>query len=542
MDYLSLCLICKDENDYLSEWLDYHILMGVDRFYIYDNESQVSLRETLKEYIERDWVVVMDIPGRGVQLYAYDHCLQTFGMYTRWMGFIDTDEFLVPKNCLDLKELLREYEQYGGVAVSSLFFGSSGHRERPAAGQISGYTLRTHETFHGNTLTKCIVRPDRTWMPYSPHDFTYKDNFWCVNEGFLRVDNQDFPNHIEKIQLNHYFCRSESEIELKFRRKRGDTGGTWPRTRFDVINHLATFQDTTILKNLATLINESEINRDIQMELPVSASLLEKMAAMACARRPSPLEFSPPHDVMFRVEIANFLDIEAQFKMIEERGDQEETRKWIQKKIQILPQRLTLYIDLAVCYLNLNDPSNAWQVLGQAWQIAPNSYTSLFGMTFYFLRIKNFAMAEKTCRLLLEMAPHDLTFLGFMTEAMIGQERWEEALKIGLPVVQLAGTLGGELPDRMGVFLIKKMADHLLEKKDFEKAVLLWEAGVKCEPENLNVLLELVQALVQKGDQAVARQRLAQAQALAPRDERVKALLKQVVSQPYGAKTYKHKK
>ena len=151
-------------------------------------------------------------------------------------------------------------------------------------------------------------------------------------------------------------------------------------------------------------------------------------------------------------------------------------------------------------------------------------------------------MAEKTCRLLLEMAPHDLTFLGFMTEAMIGQERWEEALKIGLPVVQLAGTLGGELPDRMGVFLIKKMADHLLEKKDFEKAVFLWEVGVKCEPENLNVLLELVQALVQKGDQAVARQRLAQAQALAPRDERVKALLKQVVSQPYGAKTYKHKK
>ena len=47
MDYLSLCLICKDENDYLAEWLDYHILMGVERFYIYDNESQVSLRETL---------------------------------------------------------------------------------------------------------------------------------------------------------------------------------------------------------------------------------------------------------------------------------------------------------------------------------------------------------------------------------------------------------------------------------------------------------------------------------------------------------------
>ena len=39
MDYLSLCLICKDENDYLAEWLDYHILAGVERFYIYDDDS-----------------------------------------------------------------------------------------------------------------------------------------------------------------------------------------------------------------------------------------------------------------------------------------------------------------------------------------------------------------------------------------------------------------------------------------------------------------------------------------------------------------------
>ena len=105
MDYISLCLICKDENSYLPEWLDYHILMGVDRFYIYDNESRVSLRETLKEYIERGWVVVVDIQGKAMQLYAYDHCLQTFGAQTFWMGFIDTDEFLVPKTAKDLKDL-----------------------------------------------------------------------------------------------------------------------------------------------------------------------------------------------------------------------------------------------------------------------------------------------------------------------------------------------------------------------------------------------------------------------------------------------------
>ena len=136
MDYLSLCLTYKDENDYLPEWLDYHILMGVDRFYIYDNESQVSLRETLKEYVERGWVVVLDISGKAMQLYAYDHCLQTFGPQTFWMGFIDTDEFLVPKTTLDLKEFLKDYEDYAGLAVSSLFFGSGNHKTRPAGGSF----------------------------------------------------------------------------------------------------------------------------------------------------------------------------------------------------------------------------------------------------------------------------------------------------------------------------------------------------------------------------------------------------------------------
>ncbi len=142
MDYLSLCLICKDENDYLEEWLNYHILTGVERFYIYDNDSQISLRETLKDYVARGWVVITDIPGQAMQMYAYDHCLRAFGPSTRWLGFIDTDEFLVPKTSVDLKDLLQHYEEFGGLAVSSLFFGSNQHQERPAQGQLASYTLR----------------------------------------------------------------------------------------------------------------------------------------------------------------------------------------------------------------------------------------------------------------------------------------------------------------------------------------------------------------------------------------------------------------
>jgi len=70
--------------------------------------------------------------------------------------------------------------------------------------------------------------------------------------------------------------------------------------------------------------------------------------------------------------------------------------------------------------------------------MAPASYGTLTGMVNYFLQVKNFEMAEKSCRLLLNLAPHDLIALGFLTEALLGQGRFEEALKVGVPVVELS--------------------------------------------------------------------------------------------------------
>lgn len=36
----SICLIIRDENEYLKEWLEWHINQGVEHFYIYDHDSK----------------------------------------------------------------------------------------------------------------------------------------------------------------------------------------------------------------------------------------------------------------------------------------------------------------------------------------------------------------------------------------------------------------------------------------------------------------------------------------------------------------------
>ena len=37
--YLTLCAIAKNEGRYLQEWIEYHKMLGVEKFFIYDNES-----------------------------------------------------------------------------------------------------------------------------------------------------------------------------------------------------------------------------------------------------------------------------------------------------------------------------------------------------------------------------------------------------------------------------------------------------------------------------------------------------------------------
>ena len=36
---LAVVAIIKNETPYLQEWLDYHLLAGVNHFYIYDNQD-----------------------------------------------------------------------------------------------------------------------------------------------------------------------------------------------------------------------------------------------------------------------------------------------------------------------------------------------------------------------------------------------------------------------------------------------------------------------------------------------------------------------
>src|SRR5919108_3802620 len=50
--YLAACAIYRDEAPYLSEWIEFHRLVGFERFYLYDNLSSDHHREVLAPYVD----------------------------------------------------------------------------------------------------------------------------------------------------------------------------------------------------------------------------------------------------------------------------------------------------------------------------------------------------------------------------------------------------------------------------------------------------------------------------------------------------------
>lgn len=223
MQYLTLCCIAKDENARIAEWAAYHALRGVEKIIIYDNGSATSLAKALEGLAGRVTSVLYDMPGPARQLAAYARCLEHHGPDTQWLGFIDVDEFLLPKDGEDdLRVLLTDYEPHAGLGVNWAMFGSAGHEAPPPGLAIEAFTRRAPYAHPTNHHIKSIVRPAYVKAPLSPHHFAYAPGRGCVNEQGFPLPGPYGPHHNARIQLNHYFFRSRQEFAEKIARGRGD--------------------------------------------------------------------------------------------------------------------------------------------------------------------------------------------------------------------------------------------------------------------------------------------------------------------------------
>jgi len=214
---LSVCAIMKDEAPYLIEWLEFHKIVGVERFYLYNNNSTDNTIDILQPYLKSGEVILHDWPVTPGQIPAYEHCLSAYKIESDWIAFIDLDEFLFPTEKEDLKEVLKEFDGVVGVGVNQLFFGSSGHEIRPEGLQIEQFTKRAADNFDSNKYVKSIVRTEQVLRPSCPHFFIpiSKDTFSVTENREPLSSSIAEKTSVQKLRINHYYTKSQEEMKLK---------------------------------------------------------------------------------------------------------------------------------------------------------------------------------------------------------------------------------------------------------------------------------------------------------------------------------------
>lgn len=247
---LTICAIVRDESPYLLEWLAFHRLVGVDRFYLYDDDSIDGTANLLRLVAARhDWLTHIPWPaerrppyvcrppcafGATPQITAFNHYLRHYDDLSERTAYIDVDEYLFPLREPTAPAALAALDQ-PVLFVSWLVFGRNGHLRRPSGLTIDNYTRRgalgepgAPHFFgrHGKLVARrgCLAQ----WGPIGSH------NAACVPPHATRDENgrpvagacNPQPS-AERLVVNHYYNRSEEEARWKVF-TRGDRNAVGP--------------------------------------------------------------------------------------------------------------------------------------------------------------------------------------------------------------------------------------------------------------------------------------------------------------------------
>lgn len=205
---VALVCIAKNEDHYIEEWVLYHLKLGVDHVFIYQNNWECNFRHSD--------VTIIDWPGENQQNHAYNNFIATYKDTYDWAAIIDVDEFIVLHKHATLKEFIADYQQFPSVGINWYLFGDN---NQPAP--TTNYSVLERFTRRCATpdqYVKNIVNLKETSAIVDAH----YPAVWYDTNG-KRNQMSIHPNGPTDVaQINHYFTKTISEFKLKIQRGRPD--------------------------------------------------------------------------------------------------------------------------------------------------------------------------------------------------------------------------------------------------------------------------------------------------------------------------------
>lgn len=201
---VSIVAIAKNEGIYFKEWIEYHKLIGIEHFYIYNNDSTDNTKEVLAPYIKSGLVTFIDFPGKERQGPAYNDAIKQYKDETRWLCPLDLDEFIFLKRHNNISNFMESFKDCFQVSLQWMYFGSSGHINEPKGLVIENFTKHAKDC---SETPKSIFNP-RVAIDVMPVHYAIGVGKW-VNEHH-KLYGKKYT--IDIAQVNHYFIKSKEEF------------------------------------------------------------------------------------------------------------------------------------------------------------------------------------------------------------------------------------------------------------------------------------------------------------------------------------------
>jgi len=193
---ISICAIFKNEAIYIEEWIEYHLNIGIDHFYLYNVGSSDGYENVLKTYIKNNIVTLVNWPeilrcdddyalhwALCTQISAYENAVNFLAKdETQWLVLLDINEFLqLPGG--DVKKILHQYCTFSGISFYTEYSDRAirnAHNEKILQHEMSVITDYSSEIMD-KAVAKMIFKPDQcSGFNCSPYQCRFKEYASCI--------------------------------------------------------------------------------------------------------------------------------------------------------------------------------------------------------------------------------------------------------------------------------------------------------------------------------------------------------------------------
>ena len=222
---IGICAIAKNEDDYIDEWIRYHLKLGVDQICIFQNNWRYSGPFTENFHVH--WYAQ---DGEVQQLNAYNRFLHNTNLNIYeldWCAFIDVDEYICVRDVSrSFQDILEEFQAYPSLAISWRLFGSSRLSWDGSHDVVTRFTkCEAVLNKHIKQVVNLKMMRENGMLSKAYFINPHYGNWAAVNlqkNAVIGPFNTQCLDQVQPLELNHYVVKTWDECLAKCSRGRAD--------------------------------------------------------------------------------------------------------------------------------------------------------------------------------------------------------------------------------------------------------------------------------------------------------------------------------